>query len=100
MSGNRRRSETPARVVPEVRPPTNPKGGALLFRIVGPHQHRAELGGRIFWCQRESSAADGGLVIRWSAFEGTVLLKGGLRTLNDAKKLCRATSSAGTRRPG
>lgn len=69
---------------------TNTRHGAMLFKMVGPHRHRAMLGNRVFWCERETTMGDGRLSIRWSAFDGKILLQRDCRTLNDAKKLCRA----------
>ena len=71
----------------------------MLFKIVGPHRHRAVLGNREFWCERETTVSEGRLSIRWSAFDGKSLLQRDCRTLNDAKKLCRATASNDPVRP-
>jgi hypothetical protein len=92
MSGNgTHRSEMDASVgMVAARLSTNTRHGAMLFKIVGPHRHRAVLGSREFWCERETTTADGRLSIRWSAFDGKILLQRDCRTLNDAKKLCRA----------
>lgn len=78
---------------------TNTRHGAMLFKIVGLHRHRAVFGNREFWCERETTTGDGRLSIRWSAFDGKILLQRDCRTLNDAKKLCRATASSDLVRP-
>jgi len=68
---------------------------AMLFRIVGPHQHRAVLGDRVFRCERETTKTDERLTIRWSAFEGQTLLAADCRTLNAAKQVCRLAAGGG-----
>ena len=67
--------------------------GVMNFRIMGPHQHRAMWGDRVFWCERETTTTEGRLTSRWSAFEGKILLQRDCPTLNDAKRLCRAAAS-------
>lgn len=100
MSGDRaRRSAANAGASAEAQPSTNARNGAMLFKIVGPHQHRAVLGQRVFWCERESTVADGKLTVRWSAFEGKALLKCDCRTLNAAKNLCRRIAAGDRSRP-
>ena len=64
----------------------------MQFRIVGNHLHRAVLEGSEYSCVRESTATDAGLVIRWSAWKDSVVLKNDCRTLNEAKNLCRSAA--------
>jgi hypothetical protein len=93
-----RRFELPENTSAVASPSTNTRNGAMLFRIVGPHQHRAVLGKRIFSCERETITTDEKLSTLWSAFDGKTLLKGDCRTLNEAKNLCRGAASAEPRR--
>lgn len=85
-----KRSAAVERAVAVPRPSTGPKIGAMLFAIVGPHQHKAVVSGRVFRCVREAAIVNDVLSIRWSAFAGEALLKSDCRTLNEAKRLCRA----------
>jgi hypothetical protein len=64
----------------------------MLFRIVAPHEHRAIVGHRIFWCTRQAVTTEAGLATSWSAFEGKILLAADCRTLNEAKNRCRAAA--------
>lgn len=72
---------------------TPARSGALLFRIVAPHQHRAVLGDRVFSCEREARLSNGRISVRWSAFEDNILIQANCPTLNDAKKACRARAA-------
>lgn len=74
-------------------PAASPRNGTMLFKIVGPHRHRAVQGDRVFWCERETTTVEGRVSVRWSAFEGKTLLQGDCRTLNEAKKWCRECAS-------
>jgi hypothetical protein len=89
---------SPATERPRVAKPLARPGSAtgevpLLFRIVGPHLHRAAAGGHVFTCAREATATEAGLSIRWLVFQNETLLKNDCRTLNDAKKLCRIAAN-------
>lgn len=65
----------------------------MLFRRIGPHQHRSVKGGHTFCCTRQGIARKAGSPIRWSAFKDDTLLKNDCATLAEAKKLCRASGT-------
>jgi len=75
----------------------------MLFRIIGPHQHQAMAGGSTFSCTRQRTPTDAGFSISWSAGQDRAVLKNDCRTLNEAKKVCRAaavrTPASGAGRP-
>jgi hypothetical protein len=66
---------------------------SMLFRIVGAHRHRAIMNGHTFWCERATTKTDTGLLVRWSALQGNLILKADCRTLNEAKNLCRVKAA-------
>ena len=88
------RPEVPADAGTSPRPSTNTRTGALFFKIVGPHLHRAVLGKRVFLCERKATRSETGLSVRWTAFEGEMPLGTDCPTLNDAKNLCRLAACA------
>jgi hypothetical protein len=65
----------------------------MQFRIVGPHQHRAVVGGTAFLCVRRDTVQDEARVIVWLACRNEAVLKADCRTLNEAKNLCRQASA-------
>jgi hypothetical protein len=65
----------------------------MQFKIVGNNQHQAVHGGSAFTCILETTRTETGHLNRWSAFKNDRLLKTDCRTLNEAKKVCRAAAA-------
>jgi hypothetical protein len=87
------RLETDPRAAATARLSHNARDVAMPFRIVGHHQHRAVVAGHAFCCVRQTIVNDIGLSFLWSVLKDDTLLKSDCRTLNDAKKLCRAAAN-------
>jgi hypothetical protein len=66
----------------------------MQFRIAGEHQHVAVVGAHTFSCIRRAETTPQGLMITWTAYKDSAVLKSDCRTLNEAKNLCRSTLPA------